>query len=309
MNIAARGTEIPGMTDDALTQAFEPYVIESFGTSDRRWVKRIDDLATKMARPPQPKGTGLTIDSVRDSEAVGKHYDEAWSNIDLAVQLQDTRASWFEWRGGGVQARTIGYKRVCHLYLAKAIEWLQPQTVVEVGFGWGVNLLTLAVQFPQIRFGGIELTESGVRMARTLAASQDTPGLLEGFVLDRVRDASALQRLDLRQGTAEALPFPDKSVDMLFTVLALEQMDRIREPVLRELARVARRHVVMIEPFREWNADGERREFIRRFDYWSAAIADLPAFGLVPIAATSEMPQKLTFRAGVVIAEVAQVQR
>jgi hypothetical protein len=297
-------TVIPGITDEALDRAFEPYILESFASSDARWLDRVAHVAGKVSRPPTSRGKGLTGDGIRDVEAVGRHYDKLWSNLSLSDQLHDTRRSWFEWRTRGVQARTIGYKRVVHLYLARAIEWLQPESVVEVGFGWGINLLTLAVQFPQVRFGGIELTEAGVRTAQVLAAGEDTPRLLDGFVLERVRDASALGRLDLRQGRAETLPWPDKSVDMVFTVLALEQMDRIRESVLGELARVARRHVVMIEPFREWNADGPRREFIRRFDYWSGAMADLPAFGLVPIAATIDMPQKLTFRAGMVIAEV-----
>ena len=44
---------------------------------------------------------------------------------------------------------------------------------------------------------------------------------------------------------------------------------------------------------------------VRIFETPSAAIADLPAFGLVPMAATTALPQKLTFHAGMVIAEVA----
>jgi hypothetical protein len=60
----------------------------------------------------------------------------------------------------------------------------------------------------------------------------------------------------------------------------------------------------MIEPFKEWNSDGHRPEYIRRHDYWSGAINDLPSYGLTPIAASADMPQKLTFRAGIVVAEV-----
>jgi hypothetical protein len=88
------------------------------------------------------------------------------------------------------------------------------------------------------------------------------------------------------------------------TVLALEQMERIRPAALREIARVARRHVVMIEPFRDWNSDGHRPSYIKRHDYWSGAIDELSSYDLTPIAATADMPQKLTFRAGIVVAGV-----
>ena len=309
MSASTVTSHIPGINDEALARAFEPYVLESFDLQDPRWVARVAHVAGKMSRPPKPAHKGLTSDGIRNVETVGDLYSELWSDVNLADQLQSTRSLWFEWCGRGVRARAIGYKRVVHLYLAQAIEWLKPESVIEVGFGWGVNLLTLAVQLPQVRFGGIELTDSGVQTARRLAADGTTPDLLMDFALNGLHDASALNRLDLRQGSADAIPLPDKSVDMVFTVLALEQMDRIRESTLRELARVARRHVVMIEPFREWNADGPRREFIRRYDYWSAAIADLPAFGLVPVAATTALPQKLTFHAGMVIAEVAAGRR
>jgi ubiquinone/menaquinone biosynthesis C-methylase UbiE len=165
-------------------------------------------------------------------------------------------------------------------------------------------LLALSLRFPAIRFGGVELTEAGVRTARTLAADPATAGLLQAFVDDRISDAGGPARLELRQGSAEALPLPDKSADLVMTVLALEQMERIRPAALRELARVAKRHVVMIEPFHEWNAERPYREYIRRLDYWAGAVADLPAFGLVPIAGDADLPQKLTSRVGIVVAEV-----
>ena len=201
-----------------------------------------------------------------------------------------------------MRARTIGHKRVFQLWLAGVIDWLKPQSAAEVGFGWGLQLLALSVQFPHIRFRGVELTNAGVRAAHGFAADPATARLLEGFV--PVRDSAAIERLHLVQGSAEALPLADKSVDMVITVLALEQMERIRDRALRELARVARRHVVMIEPFRDWNSDPRYREYIRRLDYWSAGLEDLSAYGLEPIAAQVDIPQKLTSRAGLVVARV-----
>jgi hypothetical protein len=82
-------------------------------------------------------------------------------------------------------------------------------------------------------------------------------------------------------------------------------MERIRAAALSELARVARRWVVMIEPFADWNADGHRRAYIQQNDYFAARTDELSEYGLTPIVVTADMPNKLSFRAGLVVASVA----
>ena len=293
---------IPGVTDEAVARAFDPYVVEEFESDSPRWLKAVEDVEAKLDRSTPPWEHWLAEDGTRTTVQVRHRYDEKWGRIRLDEELQGSRIGWFEWRDRRMRARTIGHKRVFQLWLAGVIDWLKPQSAAEVGFGWGLQLLALSVQFPHIRFRGVELTNAGVRAAHGFAADSATARLLEGFV--PVRDSAAIERLHLVQGSAEALPLADKSVDMVITVLALEQMERIRDRALRELARVARRHVVMIEPFRDWNSDPRYREYIRRLDYWSAGLEDLSAYGLEPIAAQVDIPQKLTSRAGLVVARV-----
>jgi hypothetical protein len=201
-------------------------------------------------------------------------------------------------------AHSAGRKRLHELYLVRAIQAWNPASVVGVGFGYGLNLLLLSMQLPDVHFAGVELTEAGCRTALTLARDPETVRTLKDFAVGPILDPLAPARLDLRVGSAAALPLPDKSMDMVITVLALEQMERIRAQALRELARVARRHVIMIEPFYDWNAAGHRRKYIERYDYFDARIEDLPEYGLTPIVATADMPNKLAFRAGVVVTAV-----
>ena len=66
-------------------------------------------------------------------------------------------------------------------------------------------------------------------------------------------DPTAFRRIRFCQGNAPSLPFADGEFDLVTTVLALEQMERVREQALAEVARVACRHTLMIEPFREVN--------------------------------------------------------
>jgi hypothetical protein len=295
---------IPGITASAISDVWRRYVLEELDLDDPRVDRELRKVEEALLAPRKRRHRWLTTEGTRETSVVEAEYQAKWNGISLDEELRRPDYAWFEWNGRGIRARVLGRKHVYQLFLVRALEWLRPSSVAEVGFGWGANLLTLSVQFPAIRFGGVELTEAGVRTARRLAADPRTDVLLRDFVVTSVRDRTAPARLALALGSADALPFPDRSFDTVVTVLALEQMERIRPLVLREIARVAQRHVVMIEPFREWNSDGHRPDYIKHHDYWSGAIADLQSCGLRPIAATADMPQKLTFRAGIVVAEV-----
>jgi len=120
-----------------------------------------------------------------------------------------------------------------------------------------------------------------------------------------LRDLRAHREVFFSQANAVALPFADHSSDLVVTVLALEQMEEIRARALSEIARVAGRFVLMIEPFRDWNADGHRRDYIVANDYFSAAVWDLKEFGLDPVAVYADIPNKLSFAVGLVLARVA----
>src|SRR5262249_50021532 len=148
---------------------------------------------------------------------------------------------------------TQGEKRVHHRLLFRSIERLRPRTVLEVGAGNGLNILTLAARFPEAHFTGLELTLGGVQAAARVRAMPEFPRMLAEFSVDPPAAQAAHRRVDLIQGTAASLPFRNGSFDLVFTVLALEQMEEIRKSALAELRRVARDFVVMIEPFRDWN--------------------------------------------------------
>ena len=89
----------------------------------------------------------------------------------------------------------------------------------------------------------------------------------------------------------------------MLTSLALEQMNHIRRQALTELARVACRWVVMLEPFADFNRTPERRLHTRAHDYLAATVADLPKYGLRPMHVFDDFPSKITRGVGLVIAQ------
>lgn len=302
--MAACADRLPGVTDDQIHTVFEPFVVERFAPDDPRLADAERRLDAKYSRVSDREPRWTTTEGRRTTDLVRTGYEATWGRTSLQAELDSPKTAHFEWRGAGTRARTLGRKRVHQLLLTRAFEWLQPESVLEVGFGYGLNLLTLSMQFPSIRFSGVELTEAGVANARALAADAGTAQALAPFAVGDLRDLQAPSRLDLQQGGADALPLADKCVDVAITVLALEQMERIRDRALAELARVARRHVVMVEPFRDWNDDGHRRKYIERNDYFAARVDDLSRHGLTPLVATADMPNKVSFRAGIVVAAV-----
>jgi hypothetical protein len=80
-------------------------------------------------------------------------------------------------------------------------------------------------------------------------------------------------------------------------------MNEVRRAALRELARVARKWVVMLEPFRDFNTTPERMYYTRSRDYLSAAVQDLESHGLRPVQVFADFPSKVTRGVGLVVAE------
>jgi SAM-dependent methyltransferase len=285
---------------DDIERAFDPYVLQRFGADDPEWRAIVGRLERKEQRryerfrrnelPP------------RDRERVEQQYDVVW-NRSLDEQLAG-RPTAFEWSRGTCLARSSARKRVHQLVLLRALEAIAPRTVLEVGCGNGFNLLLLSSHFPDIRFAGVELTDAGARAARGLLWDAELPSSAAEFFVGSVRDRSAPGRVRLVRATGAQLPFRDGAFDVVYTVLALEQMESIRDAALKEVRRVASRYLVMIEPFQELNAEGMRQHYIASNQYFDARIDTLSQFGLRPVVTFTDLPQKVLFHAGLVVAEL-----
>jgi hypothetical protein len=89
----------------------------------------------------------------------------------------------------------------------------------------------------------------------------------------------------------------------VITVLALEQMERVRPRALAEIARVSARHSLMIEPFQDVNQALWPRLNVMRRDYFRGRIDDLPRYGLEPVLALGDFPQEAFLKTCAVLAE------
>jgi ubiquinone/menaquinone biosynthesis C-methylase UbiE len=115
-------------------------------------------------------------------------------------------------------------------------------------------------------------------------------------------DTEAFRRIGFTQGTAAAMPFEDGRFDLVFSRLAIEQMNAIQDKVFREIARICGGHAAMIEPFTDFAETPLQRLSTEKKNHFGAPVAAILAYGLSPVAVFSDWPQKLTQGSGLVVA-------
>ena len=203
-------------------------------------------------------------------------------------------------------ASDIGGTRFRQAMLVRMIEHVKPRSILEVGCGNGINLLLLAGGFPDVEFAGIELTREGNEAALEFQRQEVLPEAMQAYAPLPLKDTTAFRRIRFIRGNAADLPFDDNEFDLVYSILALEQMEQIRDRALAEFARVAGKYTLMIEPFRDVNDRGWPRANVIRRNYFRGRIADLPAYGLKPAIITDDFPQEVFLKACAVLCEKLQ---
>ena len=136
------------------------------------------------------------------------------------------------------------YRRV----LANTIARLGARSVLEVGAG-ELNTLLPVVQLLVGRLdkaAALDISEKRLAVGR----AHDTAGLISSFIT----------------ASADRIPLPDGSYDVIFTTHCLEQSPEILESALREFVRVASRYILLAEPAYELAHSVQRRR-IRKMGY------------------------------------------
>jgi SAM-dependent methyltransferase len=294
--------------DDSLIElVVTPHIRQEFEICDPAWRERsAQEISGRtLGRRQWLRRMVFMGRNAAQQTDVRKAYESHWTSaesLEQYVEGLNGRSLAIEWRQRGLIASPQILRQVHILYIMNAIEAIDARKVLEVGCGNGHAILTLAARFPQVSFSGVELTASGVKVAQAAQKLAELPSGIASNSPLPARDLSAHQRIDLRVGDARALPYSDRSFDLVYTRLALEQMEQIREQALHEIARVADRAIVLIEPWRDYNVSKHARTYIRRAGYFKGKIKHLEKLGFRVAFETKDIPQKVQFNAGPVVA-------
>ena len=298
------------LDDHDIERILAPWTVERFDVRDPCWLAIRERERAHMRKKLRKRRLGslktLLTGAYRDVGFVDKQYTKTWAERpypDVNGRRKGEKLDVYDWGEHGFVLRIGGEAALFQEAMARALESLKPATALEVGAGMGINLLVLSNLLPDIRFSGLELTDAGVRRAKEVQATS-YPLALVGLSPRPMPEREAYRTVDFRQGDAAKMPYPDKSFDAVYTILAVEQMESVREEAMREIVRVARSHVVMIEPLTDSNRDPLRRLSKKAKDQITLSVADLAKYGLKVEAHYAGWPQKLTHGSDMVIAKV-----
>ncbi|WP_297538309.1 class I SAM-dependent methyltransferase [Roseovarius sp.] len=290
------------LSPDTVISSFSPFVCNDQKSEGR--IRRIIKIWFKTAKRVVRRLFGRkSSSSTRSKDVIKDEYEVTWSRGYAAYDLDVGCRKPEPWlvRGKGIMADRSGVPRWRNLILNAAIKSIKPRRVLEVGCGNGINLILLANQFPDISFTGLELTDAGNRVARDLQNVATFPSALAAYPFIPATDPEAFRRINFVRGDATAMPFDDGEFDLVFTVLSIEQMERVRDKALAEIGRVSGGHVLNMEPFAEANSSLLRRAHVFGRDYFRGKIDDLSQYGLEPIWATMDFPQEVQLGAALVL--------
>lgn len=300
----------PGNIDRVL----DPWIVERMSTDDAAWGKRTRALSRKWGFRRMRRRylgwlpTGLSVPKWlrgrRTQSYIRDMYERAYSTPSSVEDSPHRSPVPAVWNGEGLLVRRGALPRIHLLFIAEAIRALEPKDVLEVGAGDGRNLFALSARFPDVSWSGVELTANGPARVANIKREPSLPASLEAYIPWPIADATAYRRVEARQGNATALPFEDNSFDVVMTHLALEQMETIRDAALSEIARVAKKAVLLLEPFADFQTTPLRRSFIAAKDYFSLPVEGLRDYGIEPTHVTDGFPQNVRTGQGMVVGYV-----
>jgi len=112
--------------------------------------------------------------------------------------------------------------------LADKLKTQKFKSILEIGCGSGRNLTVLKKMFPDKKMYGLDIAEQMVKEAKINNPS------IKFFCC-----------------SASKIPFADNSIDVIFSVHAIEQMTAVLPFVIAELKRVCKDRIILMEPFPE----------------------------------------------------------
>lgn len=144
--------------------------------------------------------------------------------------------------------------KIQQFLIIKKIFELKPNSVLEIGCGTGITLRLLSDIFDKTFFYGVDQSEIGIQLAKKRKLEK-IDAIFKEQLNFKFNDLEK-PNLEYYVQDARALEFEDLSIDTVFSNLALEQMDNIKFDVLSEIKRVAKKNIILIEPFQNLNKVG-----------------------------------------------------
>jgi len=234
------------------------------------------------------KAEAWILKDPKDPSKVKKSYEQVWA----AGGIPNAKIN-ILYKNRIYETDAIEEKKIQCWQLTEVLSRYSRAKILEVGSGNGMMTLSLMESLPDHQFIGLELTRNGCRKARenqkNIGHKQQDYRINGEIRQKKISD----ERIKFLQGSASNIPLKDKSVDICFTVLALEQMNPIFEKVILEIKRVTKDAAFFLEPFSDFNSSVTRLLYINSRSYLRKSSAYLQEIGLEIKETPLELPAKI----------------
>jgi ubiquinone/menaquinone biosynthesis C-methylase UbiE len=115
--------------------------------------------------------------------------------------------------------------------LISALSWRGDERILDVGCGRGLLLIGAAKKLTRGKAVGVDIWQD-----------KDLSGNRPEAVLENARAEEVIDRVELKEGRAQALPFADEGFDIVLSLSTLHNISREdeRDQAVREIVRVLR---------------------------------------------------------------------
>jgi len=170
--------------------------------------------------------------------------------------------------------------------------------VLEVGCGNGILINTLARKFRNIDFYGVDLTSQGIEVSEKLKDYNNYKERI-GFYFDSEINLDHTNNLNFTNSSI--LNFnPQKKFSLIFSTLALEQMEPIQFSVIEKITGLSNNMIVLFEPFNFYNNNFLSKNYHHLKNYFTLEKKDIEINGF-KIFDQFILPSKIYRQVGVVI--------
>lgn len=240
-----------------------------------------------------------------DLNYVKKTYEYIWSQKHGNSELGYTITGRINGRCAEIRQADVRKKRVADL--SAEVNAIKANSVMELGSGYGINLLSLALLCPSLKkIKGVELSEEGVKQFHH--SLENLPldylcyltGQSEPQIVERIKQVD----FDVVQGNMFEYRSPEK-YDLVFTNAAIEQTG-LDYPMALETARLhAKKRCVFVEQFQEAQNPLQHLILVAK-DYFRAPYSCIEEAGMTILRAEKWPLEKLVHSWGIVVAEVTE---
>ena len=136
-------------------------------------------------------------------------------------------------------------------FILNILETTNSSSFMEIGAGELINIFE------------IQKKNSKIDFYKILALDISLPRLVVG---NKFLEENSVKIDYCINSNAEKIPLSDNSIDLLFTIHCLEQVPNLAKNIIKEMLRVAKKYVVLIEPSIEYGSEITRKRIYAK-DY------------------------------------------